>query len=139
MRVNKMPGKQIAALPYRVGRSGPEILLSTTRRKGKWSSPKGWPMKGHKLSSAAAIEAFEEAGVVGRIGRRKVGHFQHRKRKGRLECAVEIFPLAVRRNLADWPEKRERKRRWFSGKAGCARVAAKGLQRAISEIIEAYS
>jgi 8-oxo-dGTP pyrophosphatase MutT (NUDIX family) len=130
---------QIAALPYRVGRSGAKILLITTKGKGRWLIPKGWPMRGRKRRSTAAIEAFEEAGVVGRIGRRKVGHFQHRKRKARLACAVEIYPLAVRRNLRDWPEKRERKRRWFSGKQAARRVRAKGLQRAISEISKAHA
>src|SRR5262245_11084364 len=60
--------------------------------------PEGWPMKGRKAHAAAAIEAFEEAGVVGRIGRRRLGKFKHRKEAGKdwVECAVEVFPLAVK-------------------------------------------
>src|SRR5215510_10247788 len=102
-----MKSKQVAALPYRIGDSGPEVLLITTRTNGKWSIPKGWPMKGRKAHAAAAIEAFEEAGVVGRIGRRRLGKFKHRKEAGKdwVECAVEVFPLAVKKKLGRWPEK----------------------------------
>jgi 8-oxo-dGTP pyrophosphatase MutT (NUDIX family) len=114
-------------------------LLITTRKKRIWSIPKGWPMKGRKAPDAAAIEAFEEAGVIGKIGWRRLGSFRHRKRVGsrKKECAIEIFPLAVRRELAEWPEKHERKRRWFSGKQAAQRVKAKGLRRAINDIAEA--
>jgi hypothetical protein len=36
-----MRNKQVAALPYCAGRSGPKILLITTRTKRKWLIPKG--------------------------------------------------------------------------------------------------
>jgi 8-oxo-dGTP pyrophosphatase MutT (NUDIX family) len=77
-----MKSKQFAALPYRIDRTGPEILLITTRGKGRWSIPKGWPMKGRKPRAAAAVEAFEEAGVIGKIARRSVGNFKHSKTVG---------------------------------------------------------
>lgn len=133
-----MKSKQVAALPYRVSNSGPKILLITTRKKGKWSIPKGWPMKGRAARSAAAIEAFEEAGVIGRIGRRRVGRFKHRKEVGarEVECAVEIFPLIVKRELNRWPEKHERKRRWFSGKRASRKISKKRLRRAIAAFAE---
>ena len=46
-----------------------------------------------------------------------LGSFRYRKRKGSgasLMADVEVFPLAVNRELDDWPEKAERERRWFS-------------------------
>src|SRR5262245_60236350 len=118
MEEEKTKSKQVAALPYRMGESGPEVLLITTRTTRKWSIPKGWPMKGRKAHAAAEIEAFEEAGVVGKIGRRRLGHFKHYKEVGKraVECAVEIFPLAVKKMLNRWPEKQERKRQWFGWK-----------------------
>ena len=136
-----MKSKQVAALPYRIGDSGPEVLLITTRTNGKWSIPKGWPMKGRKAHAAAAIEAFEEAGVVGRIGRRRLGRFMHRKEVGsrEVECAVEVFPLAVKQILNRWPEKQERKRQWFSGKQAARRIEQGDLLRAIIDFAQTRS
>jgi hypothetical protein len=37
--------KQLAALPYRMRDDDLEILQITTRKKRRWSVPKGWPMK----------------------------------------------------------------------------------------------
>src|SRR5262245_12796102 len=133
-----MRKKQVAALPYRLRNGSTEVLLITTRTNGKWSIPKGWPMKGRKAHAAAAIEAFEEAGVVGRIGRRRLGKFKHRKEAGKdwVECAVEVFPLAVKKKLGRWPEKQQRKRRWFTGKQAARRIMQKDLRRAIIEFAQ---
>jgi 8-oxo-dGTP pyrophosphatase MutT (NUDIX family) len=57
--------KQFAALPYRIRDSDVEILLITTRKKRRWSVPKGWPIKHSTAQQTAAIEAYEEAGVRG--------------------------------------------------------------------------
>ena len=51
------------------------ILLVTTRQTKRWIVPKGWPIKGLKPAKSAAREAFEEAGVRGRVGARAIGHF----------------------------------------------------------------
>ena len=136
-----MKAKQFAALPFRLDKGKAKILLITTRKKGRWTIPKGWPIKGRKPRAAAAIEAFEEAGVVGKIGRRCVGRFKHCKNieSRKVECAVEIFPLAVQRKLRRWPEKRERKRRWFTGKKAIRLVRTKGLRHAIRSFAEENS
>jgi len=65
---------QYAALPYRLsGRSRTEVMLVTSRETQRWIIPKGWPQKGKDPCDSAAREAFEEAGVVGAVGRRSVG------------------------------------------------------------------
>jgi 8-oxo-dGTP pyrophosphatase MutT (NUDIX family) len=133
-----MKNQQFAALPYRMDQDGPRILLITTRGKGKWLIPKGWPMKGRKPSAAAAVEAFEEAGVLGKVARRSVGRFTHRKSVGSraIDCTVSVFPLEVRRKLKRWPECKQRKRRWFKGKKAASLIDAKGLRRAIRDLAE---
>jgi 8-oxo-dGTP pyrophosphatase MutT (NUDIX family) len=60
--------KQFAALPYRIRDNDVEILLITTRKKRRWSVPKGWPIKHSTPQQTAAIEAYEEAGVRGAVG-----------------------------------------------------------------------
>src|SRR5271156_4832943 len=59
---------QYAALPYRVSaRARTEIMLITSRETRRWIIPKGWPQKGRAPHRSAAREAFEEAGVVGKV------------------------------------------------------------------------
>src|ERR1700761_2252507 len=74
-------GQQYAALPWR-HRHGEEleILLATSRETRRWVIPKGWPMKNRKPHAAAAQEAFEEAGVSGRVMKRSIGRYNYVKR-----------------------------------------------------------
>ena len=136
-----MAKRQVGALPYRIRKGGVEILLVTTRGKKRWFIPKGWPMKGRKLRAAAAIEAFEEAGVKGRIRRRAIGDFAHEKRiDGRnVACEITLYPLAVKRNLKKWPERSERKRQWFKGRKAIRKVTAKGVRRAITRLTRKHA
>ncbi len=79
--------------------------------------PKGNLPSGVAPHVGAAEEALEEAGVEGSVCPVPLGTFRYRKRKGSgasLMADVEVFPLAVNRELDDWPEKAERDRRWFS-------------------------
>ena len=57
----------MAAVCYRVRGAGIEFLLIRTRRSGRWTFPKGSAEPGLTHAQAAALEAFEEAGVHGRI------------------------------------------------------------------------
>ncbi len=65
---------QYAALPYRAkGKSVLEVMLITSRDTRRWIIPKGWPKHGLPPHATAAEEAFEEAGVVGKITERPIG------------------------------------------------------------------
>src|SRR5580693_5290774 len=69
---------QYGALPYRFTPiAALEILIVTTRQSRRWIVPKGWPIKRLTPSKSAAREAFEEAGVRGKIGARPIGHFRY--------------------------------------------------------------
>ncbi|HEX2018774.1 MAG TPA: NUDIX hydrolase, partial [Aurantimonas sp.] len=71
--------KQFAALPFRTDADGVEVLLVTSRDTGRWVIPKGWPMKNRRPHRAAAIEAFEEAGVVGKASKVPMGTYDYDK------------------------------------------------------------
>ncbi|MEM1303059.1 MAG: NUDIX hydrolase, partial [Pseudomonadota bacterium] len=58
---------QFAALCYRIVSDKTQILLISSRRTGRWIIPKGWPIDGRTPSSCALTEAWEEAGVVGKV------------------------------------------------------------------------
>ncbi len=107
---------QVAALPWRQGESGVEVLLVTTRTTRRWVIPKGWPMAGKADYEAAAVEAFEEAGVKGHISRDPYGHYGYLKisEKGKARhVEATVYLLEVQHELDLWPEREERERRWM--------------------------
>jgi 8-oxo-dGTP pyrophosphatase MutT (NUDIX family) len=113
----RAPRTQYAALPWQVTEGGDVvILLATSRDTRRWVIPKGWPMKGRKPHIVAAIEAMQEAGLLGRIEKTKLGEFNYQKRlKGdaTVHCLVEVFPLRVERQRKNWLEKGQRAIHWF--------------------------
>ncbi|HEV8407266.1 MAG TPA: NUDIX hydrolase [Sphingomicrobium sp.] len=128
---------QSGALPWRLTRKKkPEVLLVTGRRSGRWMIPKGWPMPGKSLADSAAQEAFEEAGIKGKIEPTPIGSFKHMKQHllfGMLEVDIFVHPLAVERELGNWPEKGERNRKWFAIDEAAERVASDELKLLIVE------
>jgi 8-oxo-dGTP pyrophosphatase MutT (NUDIX family) len=131
-----MKSKQYAALPFRKHQNRLEVLLITTRTKRRWSVPKGWPIERETPHGTAAIEAFEEAGLIGKIAAVEVGRFKHRRqsKKQDVKCDVRIFPLQVLTEEADWPEKGQRRRLWVSHRAAARLVHKTGLKKAIQSL-----
>ena len=123
--------EQSAALPYRWSRAGLEVLLVTSRTTRRWVLPKGSIGSGLTPYEAAVVEAFEEAGVGGRIARTCIGVYGYTKRneKKTKRCLVKVFPLRVSTILPEWPERRQRRRQWVSFRVAGARVQEKALRR----------
>jgi 8-oxo-dGTP pyrophosphatase MutT (NUDIX family) len=115
------PGEQVAAVCYRVRNGGIEFLLVRTRGGRRWIFPKGSAEPGLTRAQAAAMEAFEEAGVHGRIEEKSFARYICYKRgqargsasrPGDQGLAVSAHLCEVRR-LAK-PTESNRKRTWFS-------------------------
>src|SRR6202790_5292548 len=70
---------QVAAVCYRVRDGNIEFLLVRTR-KGRWIFPKGSAEPGLTHAQAAALEAFEEAGVHGRMEEASFTRYIRRRR-----------------------------------------------------------
>ena len=139
-RVRKLFGTvpcrlQVAALPWRVGEAGVEILLITSRDTGRWVLPKGWPEAREPLSEAAAREAGEEAGLSGAMSHIEVGRYFYAKAlpSGQeVPCEVLVYPLQVSAMASKWKERRERERRWFAGDEAAGMVAEPDLRQIIA-------
>jgi 8-oxo-dGTP pyrophosphatase MutT (NUDIX family) len=116
---------QFAALCYRIKDSKVQICLVTSRRTKRWIVPKGWPMDGETPMDAAATEAFEEAGVRGKVHARPAGVFSYYKVRleNELPCLAVVYPMRVKKVLKDWPERKERTRKWVSRKKAAALVS----------------
>lgn len=135
LSVEEEPKNQFGALCWRVGKNGAEVLLISSRDTGRWVIPKGWPMQGRTGPEAAAIEAWEEAGVKGEIADAMLGQFRYDKvlkrdaaQKQAQPCIVDVFPLEVRKLADDFPEQRQRRRKWFAVDVAARKVAEAELK-----------
>ena len=144
--VRKVPAArrvQYGAVAYRLSAgSRPQFMLVTSRETRRWIIPKGWPKKGKSPHHSAAREAFEEAGVVGAVGRRSVGSFSYEKRLkngGAVVCEVRVIPLQVRRQNKQWPEKRERIVKWLSASQAAEKVKEPKLSAIILRLARRYN
>lgn len=102
-----------------------EVLLITSRDSGRWVIPKGWPMKGRKPHEAAAIEAWEEAGVRGNVRKKPVGRYTYLKELDNGDvapCIVDLFEIAVSEIRADFKEHGQRQLDWVSPDEAARRV-----------------
>jgi 8-oxo-dGTP pyrophosphatase MutT (NUDIX family) len=112
----------VAAVCYRVHRSELEFLLVRTR-SGSWTFPKGGVDQDASNANAAAREAYEEAGVKGRIENTPFVSYLHCKRtqlrSGRRVVLVDAHLCEVMRMVP--PQELHRDPTWFR--------AAKAKQR----------
>jgi 8-oxo-dGTP pyrophosphatase MutT (NUDIX family) len=123
---------QYGALPYARANDGTlRVMLITSRETRRWVIPKGWPMRNRSPQEAAALEAFEEAGLIGRVIRKRaIGRYRYDKfvtasRSRRVR--VDVFLFEVAQQLDDWPEKDERETRWFRLRRAAGLVEEAGL------------
>jgi 8-oxo-dGTP pyrophosphatase MutT (NUDIX family) len=132
------PRVQLAALctrPTQDG-SGTEVLLITSRGTGRWILPKGWPMAGRSSAEAAAIEAWEEAGVRGRAEQAPLGSYAAEKitPEGSLPCRVQVFRLAVEEIADAFPEAGQRHRCWVPAGTAAGLVREPELQELLRRL-----
>jgi 8-oxo-dGTP pyrophosphatase MutT (NUDIX family) len=128
---------QVAALCWRLHKSVVQVLLITSRETGRWVIPKGWPMAGLTPSEAALREAWEEAGVQGRIQDRALGEYLYDKVASPVlttRCAVAVFPLQVQALKRTFPEAKQRRRRWFSASKAAQLVAEPDLAQLLRSV-----
>lgn len=122
---------QVAALCWRIEDGKAQVLLVTSRETGRWVLPKGWPKAGMSDPDTARAEAWEEAGVEGQIGAQALGLYAYHKMlrpDAGVPCMVTVFPLKVRSLARDFPERGQRKRRWFSPRKAAQKVDEPELQ-----------
>jgi len=129
--------RQVAAVPFRIGADGTlEVLLVTSRETRRFIVPKGWPMKGKSGRKAAALEAEQEAGVVGKVLKAPAGTYSYWKRLARrfVRVDVTVYLLAVADELATWREKRSRRRAWLAPQDAAMLIDEPELATLIKEL-----
>lgn len=135
------PRRQVGALCWRRHGKGIEVLLITSRETGRWVIPKGGLIAGTDAPGSARQEAWEEAGVEGNLSRAEpLGCFDYDKLNRRRDlaelCRVDVYPIRVDRVVHDFPEREERRRKWFSPAKAATRVAEPALRQLLEDLAE---
>ncbi len=129
------PALQVGALCLQAETG--RVLLVTSRGTGRWIIPKGWPMDGRSVGGAALREAWEEAGVRGEVEETAFGRYSYDKKltKG-LSAPVEVQVHLVRVEGLDknFPERKQRQRRWFTPAEAAGLVDEAGLARLLRRL-----
>lgn len=106
--------RQFGAIPFVFLENQPLVLMITSRTHERWIFPKGGLEAGESPADAALREAFEEAGVKGKV----LADFSHdveavkQLEEGAEDLLVTYFPLHFSEQFEDWPEKKRRVRHW---------------------------
>lgn len=111
---------QAGAIPYRISKNTIEVLLISTSSGKNLTIPKGLIDPGYSATETAVNEAYEEAGIKGRLLTPPIGVYGFEKWGGR--CQVDVFVMAVNRQLEAWPEGSVRRRIWFDYRNAAGRV-----------------
>ena len=83
------------------------VLVSSV--KGNWTLPKGVIDPGDSPQEAATREAWEEAGIEGKVDSLEFAQFEQKKWGG--TCTIRVYKLFVQSLLETWPEKDTRERK----------------------------
>ena len=129
---------QSGVIPYRDHRKhGLELLLITSRNSKKWIFPKGIVESRLSPQDSAAKEAYEEAGIRGKIDPELFGSFTYKKWDG--TCRVLLYLMQVKKELKSWPENDFRKRQWFPFEIAKELVNPKPVQKLLYTLPEALN
>ena len=124
------PTLQFAAFPLKTELGRPQVLLVTSRETRRWILPKGRPEKKLRPYDVASKEAYEEAGVVGKITAKSMGSFPSFKRLengDEIQTLVRVYRLDVTAQYDDWPERSQRQRQWVDVDQAASLVGEVGL------------
>ena len=117
------PIPQAAAIAVK----GKRICIVTTDGGHKWVIPKG-NLEGN-FRDTASMEAWEEAGVRGKVSRRALATFTYRK-SGK-KYRVKVYCLRASSVSSDWPERKARKRKWLDPKEAVSRLKYGTMRKAV--------
>ena len=135
--LKKRPRRQSAAAVFRGSGDERELLLVTSRDTGRWIVPKGWIEAGEDGEEAALRETWEEAGLIGEVlPGGPVGHYRYikqRPRRGDAICDVDVYLLKLLEEHDQWPERDERRRKWFPVAIAIGLIDEDGLKDVIRD------
>lgn len=123
---------QAGSIPYRIADGVLEVLLISTSSGKNLTIPKGLIDPGFSAAETALNEAYEEAGIEGRLLTPIIGSYRFKKWGGR--CDVDVYAMTVTRMLKQWPEADVRRRIWTEFRQAARQVKHAALGALILEL-----
>lgn len=125
---------QSSVIPYRLHDGKLEILIISSSKQKHWVVPKGIKDPGVSAQDSAAKEAWEEAGIEGRVVESAIGNYAYEKWGA--SCTVDVYPMEVTRMLPEkeW-EERHRGREWVSPELAQQRLRQDELKPMIRALV----
>ena len=106
--------EQVATFAYRESAESFELCLIRRIKSGKWGIPKGLVDPGETHEEAALKEAFEEAGIEGKLIGDPIGTYRYEK--WQTELTVQVYVMCVTNELKKWDEMSVRERHWLKSR-----------------------
>jgi 8-oxo-dGTP pyrophosphatase MutT (NUDIX family) len=105
---------KIGVIPFDVNNGRLAIMFVTSQKRGRWILPKGNLEEKESHKQGCKREAFEEAGVKGKLLKDYpiTAVISKTTSAGLENVAVTYYPLLVVEQFDDWPEKAKRERHW---------------------------
>ncbi|MGB5260302.1 MAG: NUDIX hydrolase [Gammaproteobacteria bacterium] len=132
--MSKRPGyfyQQSGVIPFRKRNGKLELLMVTSTKKKRWVIPKGVKERHLSAKKSALKEAWEEAGIRGKISRPPIGAYRYRKWGG--VCTVQVYAMEVSKVFRHWEES-FRDRKWFTHREALQCIKGKDLQRIVRQL-----
>ena len=128
-----MPARdQAGAIPFRHKRNVIEVCLIRDRGRKKWKIPKGFVDPGETPRQTALKEAWEEAGLRGRLVGESIGSYRYEK--WNLDLTVAVFLMEVKEVAEKWEESGSRERGWAPLENALARLRNHPVKPLLSRV-----
>jgi len=102
--------QQAAVIPFRRSGTSASVCLVTAAASRSWGIPKGTIERGSSPEETALQEAWEEAGLRGRIVGESLGTYEYEKAGVLLTVAVYLMEVEI--EAKQWEEQDLRRRCW---------------------------
>ena len=105
---------KIGVIPFDISGDRMAVMFVTSQKRGRWILPKGDLKADETHKQGCKREAFEEAGVRGKLLKDFPMTVVIGKSKGRKveNVLVTYYPLLVTEQVDVWPEDHKRERHW---------------------------
>jgi 8-oxo-dGTP pyrophosphatase MutT (NUDIX family) len=112
---DKKKDHRVGIIPFSMRGDLIAVLFVTSQTRGRWILPKGRSKKGESDSEASIREAFEEAGIKGKIltDFPMTVMIEKSAVDGTTDrVPVTYYPMFVRKQVDEFPEMDSRERHW---------------------------